>query len=74
MFEGDLYLFADSGFAPDTAIAPVSKKPRNAQLTGEQVHFNQELSMIRVWNEHCIGILVRKDYDSSFEMDTTENG
>ncbi|ETI39377.1 hypothetical protein F443_15018 [Phytophthora nicotianae P1569] len=57
MFEGDQYLLADSGFAPDTAIAPIFKKPRNAQLTEEQVHFNQELSKIRVWNEHCIGIL-----------------
>ncbi|KAE8886104.1 hypothetical protein PF005_g24860 [Phytophthora fragariae] len=57
MFEGDQYLLADSGFAPDTAIVPVFKKPRHSHLADAQGTFNKEVSKIRVWNEHCIGIL-----------------
>ncbi|ETK71845.1 hypothetical protein L915_20971, partial [Phytophthora nicotianae] len=48
MFEGDQYLLADSGFAPDTNIVPVFKKPRKGQLTTPQGRYNKELSKIRV--------------------------
>ncbi|ETL78380.1 hypothetical protein L917_20805 [Phytophthora nicotianae] len=57
MFEGDQYLLVDSGFAPDHTVVPVFKKPRNGYLTEAQSTFNKELSKIRVWNEHCIGVL-----------------
>ncbi|ETL25167.1 hypothetical protein L916_20947 [Phytophthora nicotianae] len=57
MFEGDQYLLADSGFAPDDTVVLVFKKPRNGYLTEAQSMFNKDLSKIRVWNEHCIGVL-----------------
>lgn len=53
----DQYVLGDAGFSQSDYIVAVSKKPRNGELSKEDITFNNQIARLRVRIEHAFGIL-----------------
>jgi hypothetical protein len=50
-------LLADKGYAGDNRLITPHKKPRNSELTAEQIQYNNDISSHRAIVENAIHVL-----------------